>query len=591
MIKLYDYQNKGVSEIKTEFSKGKKHLIAQAATGAGKTVIFSYIAQNVVLKSKKVLVLTNRNELLTQTGTSLENFGLLPYYITAGLKKVDKNNSVFVAMSQTLRNRLKLKDWCNWILNDIDLVIIDEAHLQEFNFLFQSGLLDKKSVIGFTATPRRGGNQRQLAMDYDEIIEIASTLDLVKLGYLVNDDYFGIKGVNTEKIKFDSMKGDYSEKDMFQRFDSPKLYAGVVKNWIVNAFNTHTIVFCVNIQHIIKTVEEFQKNGIDARFLCSGKSKPKPPIDDTNEAQMVAYSEKLSQYIEYLDAFKKWSGDRNEIVKDFKDKKFTVLVNAGILTTGFDCPSIETVIINRATTSLTLWLQMLGRGSRIFEGKSHFNILDFGSNAERLGHYITPQYWSLWHEKGNSGEGIPPVKDCGGRPDKNGREGCERLIMASLNICPFCGYLYSKTGAKEVELISMAYDTEENKAILTKRPIQMTAEELYVYFKLKGHKIAWLWRNLYYKGGLVMLKEFGESHKWTRATIFKATNYCIKNIINMTKFKAKDKDGVMCNLQITKTGYNEDSRGEKSYYVIVKNITKNTFSKEIPYEKIEKYLK
>lgn len=525
MIKLRDYQNKGVNQIKVAFSKGKKHLIGQAATGAGKTVIFSYIAQNVVLKGKKVLILTDRDELLTQTGSSLTKFGVRPYYIKAGLKVLKKDNSVFVAMCETLRNRLKIQGWANWIRDEIDLVIIDEAHRQNFNYIFETGLLNNKHVLGFTATPRRGGSQRQLAIDYDEIIEIASTLDLVKLGFLVNDDYYGIKGADTDKIKFDYMKGDYSEKDMFQRFDSPKLYAGVVKNWIENTYNTQTIVFCVNIQHIVKTCKEFQKNEIDAKFLCSKVSKPKKPIDETDEGKMVLYSEKLNQYIEYIDAYSKWSGDRKKIVKEFKENKFKVLINAGILTTGFDCPSIETVIVNRATTSLTLWLQMLGRGSRIYEGKSHFNILDFGSNADRLGHYLTPQYWSLWHEKGNSGDGIPPVKDCGGRTDKNGRKGCDRLIMASLIVCPFCGYLYEKKEAKEVELIGMAYDTEENKSILTKKPKQMNVEELYKYYKMKGHKPAWLWRQLRYKGGEKLIRSFGAEQRWSPGTINKAVRY------------------------------------------------------------------
>ena len=525
MIKLREYQNSGVKQIRKAISNGNKHLICQAATGAGKTVIFSFIAQNVILKNKKVLILTNRDELLKQTGSSLVDFGLNPEYITAGVKKIDKKKSVFVAMSKTLRNRIDIKDWAEFILKEIDLVVIDEAHLQDFNYLFESGLVDKKPVLGFTATPRRGGNQRQLALDYSQIIEIASTLELVKLGFLVNDDYFGIKGVNTNKIKFDNMKGDYSEKDMFQRFDSPVLYAGVVKNWIENTFNTQTIVFCVNIQHIIKTVKEFQKNGVDARFLCSGISRPKKPLDTLNEAKMVLYKEKLTQYIEYLDAFEKWSGERKEIIQDFKDKKYKVLINASILTTGFDCPSIETVIVNRATSSVTLWLQMLGRGSRISEGKSHFNILDFGGNADRLGHYITPQHWSIWHEKGASGDGIPPVKECGGKLDKNGKDGCERLIMASLIICPFCGYLYEKKEAKEIDLVGMAYDSEEEKAILTKKPKQMNVKELYKYYQMKGHKPAWLWRQLKYKGGEKLIRKFGNEKGWSQGTIFKAVQY------------------------------------------------------------------
>lgn len=586
MIKLRDYQNKGVEQIRTAFSQGKKHLLCQAATGAGKTVIFSYIAQNSAKKNKKILILTDREELLTQTGNSLNDFGLQPYFIKAGVKKIDKSKKVFVAMCETFRNRLKLDEWCKWLIEEIDLVIIDEAHRQNFNYIFETGLIDKKPVLGFTATPRRGGSQRQLALDYDEIIEIASTLELVRLGFLVNDDYFGIEEVNTEKLKFDHLKGDYSEKDMFQRFNSPKLYEGVVRNWVEVANNTQTLVFCVNIQHIIKTCEEFHKHGIDARFICSGVSKPKKPLDELDEAKMVAYLEKLNNYKDYLEAYGKWSGDRKKIVKDFKNKEFSVLINAGILTTGFDCPSIETIIVNRATMSITLWLQMLGRGSRLFDGKTAFNILDFGSNAQRLGHYITPQYWSLWHEKGNSGDGIPPVKDCGGKTDKNGRKGCERLIMASLKICPFCGYIYTKKGNEEIDLVGMAYDTETNKAILTKKPNQMNLSELYVYFKIKGHKSGWLWRQLYFRGGIKLIQDFGADHGWTRATIFKAQNYAINKILNMTKFKVKGVE-----FQITSTGYKEDSEGLKTWFVTVKNIDKNTFKEGVEYEKVKKYLR
>ena len=111
MIKLREYQNSGVKQIRKAISNGNKHLICQAATGAGKTVIFSFIAQNVILKNKKVLILTNRDELLKQTGSSLVDFGLNPEYITAGVKKIDKKKSVFVAMSKTLRNRIDIKDY------------------------------------------------------------------------------------------------------------------------------------------------------------------------------------------------------------------------------------------------------------------------------------------------------------------------------------------------------------------------------------------------------------------------------------------------------------------------------------------------
>ena len=84
----------------------------------------------------------------------------------------------------------------------------------------------------------------------------------------------------------------------------------------------------------------------------------------------------------------------------------------------------------------------------------------------------------------------------------------------------------------------------------------------------------------------MLIKDFGESKNWTRATIFKATNYCIKNIINMTKFKAK---GI--NYQITKTGYEEDKEGVKTWFVTVKNLDKGTYNEGVEYERVKKYLK
>lgn len=526
MIKLRDYQQLGVNATKDFFSKGGKHLILQAPTGSGKTIMFSYIAQNAAIKGKKILILTDRTELLTQTGGALSQFGISPYLIRSGTKYINFSSNVYVAMCQTLRNRLKLDIWKKW-LKDIDLIIIDENHKQDFNYIFESGLVDYKFVIGFTATPRRSGNMRQLALDYEEIIETISVNELVRQGYLVSDDYFGVGGVDLNGIKYDKLKGDYSEAEMFGRFNSPKLYAGVVKNWKEVANNTHTIVFCVNIEHCIHTCEEFRKNGIEAKFVTSKMGLPIEPKKSDNAGAWVRYEEKMRLYNLYLESHSKWSGNRTEIFKQFANKEFPVLINAGIATTGYDCPSIETVIINRATTSLTLWLQMIGRGSRIFKGKTHFNILDFGGNASRLGHYTAPQHWSLWHNAGNTGEGVPPVKTCGENLglDKNQKKGCNRMIMASYKICPFCGFIYPEKKVKDIDLKGVMYDNERHLAVSVKKISEMDENELYDYFKNKGHKSAWLWRQLYFRGGCDLISSFGASKGWKKGTVDKAVQY------------------------------------------------------------------
>lgn len=525
MIQLRQYQQIAVDKIRKFFTKGK-HSILQAPTGSGKTVIFSYITQNAAVKGKKVLILTNRTELLTQTGGSLEKFGVKPYLIRAGTKYLNFDSSVFVAMCQTFRNRINQPMWRNWLKNDIDIVIIDEAHLNDFNFLFESGLIDDKFVLGFTATPRRTGKMRQMALDYETIIPTTSVSSLISDGFLVSDDFFGVQGADVSSVGFDAKRGDFDEKQMFAKFNTPQLYAGVFRNWNEIAGGTKTIIFCVNIEHVIHTCEEFQKNGVDARFLVSSMSKPKEPDADAPDGRWTQHQERMRLFDLYHLSFGRWSGERSTILRKFKNGEFPVLINAGILTTGFDDPSIETVVVNRATMSMTLWFQMIGRGSRIFKGKTHFNLLDFGDNARRLGHYTAPQHWSLWHEASREGEGVPPVKECkSGRVDKNGRSGCERLIMASAKICPFCGHIYPTSEAEDIDLNAVAYDSQKHEAVAVKKIRDMNLDELFNYYKIKGHKSAWMWRQLYFRGGVELIEKFGVDKGWKRGTIEKAKGY------------------------------------------------------------------
>jgi len=527
MIRLRKYQQTGVDDVRDFFKHGGKHVLFQSPTGSGKTVVFSYLAQNVAAKGKKVLILTDRVELLMQTGGSLENFGVKPFFIRAGTTFLNFESNVFVAMCQTLRNRITKKMWQNWITKDIDLIIIDECHKQDFNFLFTSGLVDDKFVVGFTATPQRSGKMRQMALDYEKIIQTVSVSELISMEYLVADDYFGIQGADVSNLSIDAKKGDFDERQMFQSFNTPQLYAGVFKNWSEIAFGTKTIIFCVNIEHCIHTCEEFQKNGVDARFVVSKMSNPTPPEPNSPDGHWTRYEEKIRLFELYHESFGRWSGDRNSIINKFKKGEFNVLINAGILTTGFDEPSIETVVINRATLSPSLWFQMIGRGSRISDDKTHFNLLDFGENATRLGHYTAPQMWSLWHENKPSGEGVPPTKFCGenSRKDKNGNDGCNRMIMASTKICPFCGHIYHVEQAKEIDLQGIAYNEQLHAAVKVKKIKDMDLAELFSYYKMKGHKSAWLWRQLYFRGGTKLIEQFGVEQGWKKGTIEKAKQY------------------------------------------------------------------
>jgi hypothetical protein len=171
---------------------------------------------------------------------------------------------------------------------------------------------------------------------------------------------------------------------------------------------------------------------------------------------------------------------------------------------------------------------MIGRGSRIFQNKTHFNILDFGDNCKRLGYYTEDRYWSLWHEE-SSGEGLPPIKQCGFNSDGDqigDLPGCKRLILAAYTICPFCGFKYPKKKFTEVDLSSIVFDFERKTAVKTKRIKDMTNKELHDYWKSKCHNTSWLFRQLWYKGQEKSIEEFGNEFGWSSSTIKKGIDFC-----------------------------------------------------------------
>jgi len=514
---------------------GKDRLfILSDFTVTHNTIIFSYISQQAIKKSKKVLIITDRNELLTQAGGTISKFNLNPSYIKAGVKFIDHRRDVYIAMSQTLRKRINKPDWVDWFNNDIDLVIIDECHCQEFNYLFESGVFDNKLVLGVTATPSRNGKMRQLGLDYERIVRGPSVKKLVNDNYLVNCDIYDFESPNMNGAKIDSKTGDYASRDMFSRFDKPKLYKGLINQYKKYTPNQKMIVFCCNVEHAISTCKEFDKEGISVKFIASDKGTPKKPKENATQGDIERYKERLRVYNIYKDNFKKFSSTRKNIIDGFADNQFKVLVNVDILTKGYDCPDIEVVSLYRATTSLTLYLQMIGRGSRISKGKTHFTVFDFGGNKERLGSYDNIINWSLWHPEKKGGDGVQALKECGidskGRPIKAGgsvEKGCKRLIMATVNICPFCGFKYpEKDEAKEIELKLASIIDENGVSLKVKSFSKMGYDELKKYRKIKKHTTAWLWRQLWLRGKEYEIRKYATWDNWNIGAVNRAISFC-----------------------------------------------------------------
>ncbi len=519
MIRLYNFQEELIINIKLAMINGHKNILVQSPTGSGKTVVFSSIIYGAETKGNKCLILTDRIELLIGSEGTLSRFGIETTNILRGAKIPPTKYNHCIAMSQTLRRRLKKDIWLNFIAS-FDIVIIDEAHIQEFNVYFEKNAFSPHSfILGFTATPKRLKKQRQLKEDYTTLIKGPQIQELINNGFLAEDKYYALRYFDTSKIKLNSF-GDFKESDMFKKFEHTISYQSIVDNWIKIANNTKTLVFCVNIEHTIKMCAEFNKNNIKAKFITSSISRPKFDTNFNNE-QFIRYEQKKLLYELYCDHMVKFSGNRHDIIKEWENGKFNVLVNTGIYTKGYNCKPLKTIIVARATTSETLWLQMIGRGSRVSENKNYFNILDFGSNAERLGLYKQEREWVLDGNYSIS-EGVAPVKECGivngkKKKDKNGINGCGSLILASRKICNYCGYIFEREKVEiDVDLVYIEYgETPKSKFNgIDFARLEREAEE-------RGYKFGWIINKVIAKGGYEAIKAFQDYKEYEIAWLWR----------------------------------------------------------------------
>jgi superfamily II DNA or RNA helicase len=165
----------------------------------------------------------------------------------------------------------------------------------------------------------------------------------------------------------------------------------------------------------------------------------------------------------------------------FTDGPVNICISVGILTKGWDFPPIDLVILDRATTSLPLYLQMIGRGSRTSPGKETFTVLDYGGNFTRHGLWDAQIPWDKkWNTKPKKREGVAPVKIC---------PKCESIIAASVMICKFCNHVFEaatviddKTETKLIEL------TASYRTLIGKKISQLNPHELSLYARLKNKK-------------------------------------------------------------------------------------------------------
>ncbi|RIA09683.1 superfamily II DNA or RNA helicase [Flavobacteriaceae bacterium MAR_2010_72] len=354
---LYDYQ---IADLKRIFdvlenAPSNYNLLYQLPTGGGKTVIFSEIVRRYIKKyKKKVVILTHRVELCKQTSKMLSGFEVNNKVINSKVKELPDQDQYkcFVAMVETLNNRLnddKLK------LEDIGLVIIDEAHYNSFRKLFK--FFKDCFILGVTATPLSSNIKLPMKDNYEELIVGDDIATLIKNGFLSNAEIYNFDvSLNTLKI---GINGDYTVKSSEALYTNSQMQGKLMHAYEEMSKGKKTLIFNNGINTSKEVYYTFKKAGYNIRHL-----------DNTCSKQ-----------------------ERKEILKWFKHTPDGILTSVSILTTGFDEPTVETVILNRATRSLTLYFQMIGRGSRVLDSKNSFLVLDLGNNVVRFGPWDQSVDW------------------------------------------------------------------------------------------------------------------------------------------------------------------------------------------------------
>ncbi|MFA5573815.1 MAG: DEAD/DEAH box helicase family protein [Brumimicrobium sp.] len=346
---LYPFQKETVKQITYALKdKGNDfNLLYQLPTGGGKTVIFSEITKEYIKDwKKKVLILTHRIELSIQTSKQLSAIGVTNKVINSEVKSLEDQGeyNCFIAMVETLNNRLQDDED---FIRQIGLVIVDEAHYNSFRKIFK--YYEQANILGVTATPLSSNKALPLNDHYNELMVGESISSLIEKGYLANAETFTYD-VNLHGLKIGS-NGDFTVSSSEHVYGNYFMQEKLLFAYEEVAIGTKTLIFNSGIETSIRVQETFQKRGFKIRHLDS------------------TFSDK----------------ERKEILKWFRETPDAILTSVGILTTGFDEPTVRTIILNRATRSLTLYHQMIGRGSRRLPDKDSFQLIDLGNNVRRFG--------------------------------------------------------------------------------------------------------------------------------------------------------------------------------------------------------------
>lgn len=420
-MKLREYQQELLDDILKAIPEHEK-ICVQLSTGGGKTVIFTELIKQL---DSKTLIIVDSIDLINQTVATFKKKGIDIGALTAGKKMPE--NKVVVAMVTTLFNRVKKN---TNLLNTIQYTIIDECHVWIFNKLFP--YLTNSKIIGFTATPAR-----LKRYDYEENITavevMADVYDVLIYGkpiewlienkylvkdenYLIDFDYSGLKTDSSGEFTVESMKKVFQSED----------YQKALK---------HTYeVYCLDKKTMIFTAST-----------------------ETNQIFSELFKDRN---VKTYDSVNNKSNERDEIIEWFRNTPDAILINTGCFTKGFDVCDVESIIVARATKSLALWIQIVGRGARITNKtqKDKVIVIDGGNNISEHGTFSFNRDWNKIFSDRKMKVKIEPQQEC---------ESCGFTFPEKEKKCPDCGeFVTEKEISEEIEKQVKLFEIKGQKAKL-----------------------------------------------------------------------------------------------------------------------------
>lgn len=334
---LFDYQKDMLERVLQGF-RAHRTVMAQMPTGTGKTYLLAAIVREFLAEhgQKRVMIVAHRRELVEQISATCERFELAD---SVCVKSIQWLNLHLDGMRPPGKKN---------VAKEMGMIVIDEAHhalAKTYRTLWEN--FPQAKILGLTATPYRLNGSGFYDL-FEVLVTSLSVREFIRMKRLSLFDYVSIKGDSEEQRLVDSLSkrgadGDYQVKEMGAVLNNKPAIERLFQTFSKYALHKKGIVYAININHAKAIADFYCKHGIEAVVIDS-----KTP-----------------------------SSLRKELIERFKTSSFIqVLVNVDIFSEGFDCPDVEVVQLARPTLSLAKYLQMVGRGLRVAEGKKCCTIID-----------------------------------------------------------------------------------------------------------------------------------------------------------------------------------------------------------------------